>query len=71
MSKEGIGRAERGGKDASGSYVGNKAGDNNPLVKNAKLGAESITSGAKTVGTGVGGLHSRSGGKGVESNEGK
>lgn len=49
-SKEGINRAERGGKDNSGSYGGPAAGVTDPLVQNAQGASEGITGGAQAAG---------------------
>ncbi|OJJ50770.1 hypothetical protein ASPZODRAFT_86367 [Penicilliopsis zonata CBS 506.65] len=42
VSKEGINRAERGGKDDQGSYGGPAAGYTDPMIKNAKGAVESV-----------------------------
>ncbi|WPG98297.1 Hypothetical protein R9X50_00108500 [Acrodontium crateriforme] len=70
-SKEGINRAERGGKDDSGTYGGPAASVTDPLAKNAKAAGEgaqsygsSIMSGAKSAGGYLGSFVG--GGKGGE-----
>ncbi|KAI9806113.1 MAG: hypothetical protein M1833_004520 [Piccolia ochrophora] len=50
-SKEGINRAERGGKDDSGSYTG--AGVTDPLANAAKGGADGVKGGAEGVAGGA------------------
>ncbi|KAF2716035.1 hypothetical protein K431DRAFT_289744 [Polychaeton citri CBS 116435] len=66
-SKEGVNRAERGGKDDSGSYGGPASNVTDPVVENAKAGGEgvanagsgigsSLTSGVKGAGGYVSGL---------------
>lgn len=52
-SKEGINRAERGGKDDSGGYGGPAAAVSDPMIKNAKAGGEGIAGGAQSAGTTV------------------
>ena len=49
-SKEGINRAERGGKDESGSYGGPAGSVTDPMVNAAKGGAEGVTGGAQAAG---------------------
>ncbi len=49
-SKEGINRAERGGKDESGSYGGPAGAVTDPMINAGKGGAEGVTSGAQAVG---------------------
>lgn len=80
-SKEGINRAERGGKDDKGSYGGSALGGyTDPAInqaKNAGSGvasgasgaANSVSSGAKGAGSYVGSFFG--GGKKEESKEGK
>ncbi|KAJ9637149.1 hypothetical protein H2201_008303 [Coniosporium apollinis] len=55
-SKEGINRAERGGKDDKGSYGGPLGGVTDPLVDNAKAGGSKVTEGAKGAGGYLGSL---------------
>jgi hypothetical protein len=50
VSKEGVNRAERGGKDDAGTYGGPAAGLTDPLVKNAKGAGEGVAGGAQSVG---------------------
>lgn len=68
-SKEGINRAERGGKDEQGSYLGPASSTADPVIKNAKDAGEglaggaqstggAVTDGAKGAGSYVGGLFS-------------
>jgi len=52
-SKEGINRAERGGKDDKGTYGGAGAGYSDPIIQGGKSAGESIAGGAQTVGGGV------------------
>ncbi|MBE7180208.1 MAG: hypothetical protein INR71_03200 [Terriglobus roseus] len=53
-SKEGINRAERGGKDDSGGYAPGPAGQiADPAVANAKAGGEALAGGAQAGGQGV------------------
>lgn len=47
-SKEGINRAERGGKDDQGSYGSPLGGVTDPVVNNAKAGGSSVAQGAQT-----------------------
>jgi hypothetical protein len=54
-SKEGINRAERGGKDDAGSYGGPAAGMTDPMTKSAQGAGEGIAGGAQSVGQGVAG----------------
>ncbi|KAK4957748.1 hypothetical protein LTR28_005694 [Elasticomyces elasticus] len=49
VSKEGINRAERGGKDDKGTYGGPAAGFVDPLASNAKAGAEGVAGAGKGV----------------------
>jgi hypothetical protein len=62
-SKEGVNRAERGGKDDKGSYIGDAEGDSmidkakgagSGLVGGAQSAGSSLTGGAKSVGQGLG-----------------
>ncbi|KAF3912746.1 hypothetical protein ABW20_dc0101481 [Dactylellina cionopaga] len=46
-SKHGVNRAERGGKDESGSYGGPLGGVTDPVVDGAKAGGNAVTSGAQ------------------------
>jgi len=52
-SKEGINRAERGGKDDKGSYGGPAAGYSDPVIQNAKGAGEGLAGGAQAVGGGI------------------
>ncbi|KAK6532542.1 hypothetical protein TWF281_006729 [Arthrobotrys megalospora] len=60
VSKEGVNRAERGGKDEGGSYGGPLGGVTDPVVGGMKSGAQTsvnaTTEGARGVGNFVGGL---------------
>lgn len=57
-SKEGINRAERGGKDDNGTYGGAAASMTDPVVKNAQGAGQGIASGAQSAGESVvGGAH--------------
>jgi len=47
VSKEGVNRAERGGKDDKGSYGGPLGGATDPIVGNAKTGGSSMSSGVQ------------------------
>ena len=47
-SKEGINRAERGGKDEKGTYGGPAASVTDPIANNAKAAGEGVTRGAKS-----------------------
>ena len=59
FSSEGINRAERGGKDASGSYGGPASSVTDPAIKNAQGAGEGVASGAQSAGeTVVGGAKS-------------
>ncbi|KAJ8070707.1 hypothetical protein OCU04_001078 [Sclerotinia nivalis] len=51
-SKEGINRAERGGKDEEGSYAGPLGGVTDPIVINAKSAGQGIAGGAQSAGSG-------------------
>ncbi|KAF2149984.1 hypothetical protein K461DRAFT_245253 [Myriangium duriaei CBS 260.36] len=55
-SKEGVNRAERGGKDDGGSYGGPLGGVTDPIVSGAQSGGSKVTEGAKGAGNWVGGL---------------
>ncbi|KAL8848492.1 MAG: hypothetical protein Q9221_006494 [Calogaya cf. arnoldii] len=59
VSKEGINRAERGGKDESGSY-GSSYTD--PVVKNAQGAGQGIAGGAQSAGQGLAGGAQSAGG---------
>jgi hypothetical protein len=52
-SKEGINRAERGGKDEGGTYGGPAASYTDPLAKNAKGAGEGLVGGAQSGGSAV------------------
>ena len=49
-SKEGINRAERGGKDEKGTYGGSAAGYTDPVAKNAQAAGEGMTGAAQSAG---------------------
>lgn len=53
VSKEGINRAERGGKDESGSYGGPASSVTDPMVKNAQGAGEGLAGGAQSAGGAV------------------
>lgn len=55
-SKEGVNRAERGGKDESGSYGGPMGGVTDGVVNGASGAAGKATEGAKSAGGYLGGL---------------
>ncbi|TVY81693.1 hypothetical protein LSUE1_G005681, partial [Lachnellula suecica] len=57
VSNEGITRAERGGKDDSGtgSYGGPASAYTDPMIKNAQGAGESVAGGAQSIGQGVAG----------------
>ncbi|KAF4555534.1 Hypothetical protein D9617_2g054950 [Elsinoe fawcettii] len=61
-SKEGINRAERGGKDDKGSYGGPLGGVTDPLANKAKEGGSAATEGAKSAGGYLGGFFGGKGG---------
>ena len=48
--KEGINRAERGGKDDKGSYGGPVAGYSDPIIKNAQSAGQGMATGAQKTG---------------------
>ncbi|KAK6543638.1 hypothetical protein TWF694_000382 [Orbilia ellipsospora] len=48
VSKHGVNRAERGGKDENGSYGGPLGGVTDPVVDGAKTGGGAVASGAQT-----------------------
>lgn len=50
-SKEGVNRAERGGKDDSGSYGGPGSSVSDPVIKNAQGAGESVAGGAQAAGS--------------------
>lgn len=56
ISKEGINRAERGGKDDGGSYGGPAATVTDPVVGGAKTAGEGVVGGAKSAGGYLGGM---------------
>ena len=56
VSKEGLNRAERGGKDDKGSYGGPLGGVTDAPINAAKQGGSSVASGAKSAGGYLGGL---------------
>ncbi|KJX95309.1 hypothetical protein TI39_contig4119g00015 [Zymoseptoria brevis] len=58
VSKDGINRAERQGKDDKGSYGigGPRSTVTDPVVKNTKAGAEGVTGAVQGAGSYVGGL---------------
>lgn len=49
-SKEGVNRAERGGKDEQGTYGGAAASVTDPVAKNAKGAGEGLVGGAQSAG---------------------
>lgn len=49
-SKEGVNRAERGGKDEQGTYGGAAASIADPVAKNAKGAGEGLVDGAQSAG---------------------
>ncbi|KAF7193022.1 hypothetical protein HII31_05667 [Pseudocercospora fuligena] len=51
VSKEGVNRAERQGKDDSGTYGGAASSVTDPVVNNAKAAGQSASSGAQGVGS--------------------
>jgi len=52
-SKEGINRAERGGKDDKGTFGGPMAGATDPVAEKATAGGEGLAEGAKSAGGGI------------------
>lgn len=52
-SKEGINRAERGGKDEQGTYGGAASSVTDPVVKNAQGAGEGLAGGAQSAGGAV------------------
>ncbi|KAL4868089.1 hypothetical protein BDV12DRAFT_170335 [Aspergillus spectabilis] len=55
-SKEGINRAERGGKDENVSHVGPLGGVTDPIVQWGQNAGSSVSSGVQSVGKSVGGV---------------
>ena len=53
VSKEGINRAERGGKDEQGTYGGPASSVADPIAKNAQGAGEGLAGGAKSAGGAV------------------
>lgn len=53
ISKEGINRAERGGKDDKGTYGGPMAGYTDPVAQNAQAVGGGLVNGAKGAGGGL------------------
>ena len=51
VSKEGVNRAERGGKDEKGTYGGAAASVTDPVAKNAKGAGEGVVGGAQSAGS--------------------
>ncbi|PPJ61309.1 hypothetical protein CBER1_05106 [Cercospora berteroae] len=51
VSKEGVNRAERGGKDNDGSYGGAASSVTDPVVNNAKAAGQSVSNGAQGAGS--------------------
>ncbi|KAL4901632.1 hypothetical protein BDW74DRAFT_181639 [Aspergillus multicolor] len=56
LSKEGINRAERGGKDEGGSYGGPLGGVTDPVVDGGKRVGSGVVEGARGVGSSIGGV---------------
>lgn len=52
-SKEGINRAERGGKDEKGTYGGPASAVTDPITNNAKAAGEGLSGGAQSAGSTV------------------
>jgi hypothetical protein len=52
-SKEGINRAERGGKDDKGTYGGPVAGYSDPVLEKGQAAGQGLAGGAQKVGGGV------------------
>jgi len=50
VSREGINRAERGGKDEKGTYGGPAASVTDPLAKNAQSAGQGLVGGAQSAG---------------------
>jgi hypothetical protein len=53
ISKEGVNRAERGGKDDKGTYGGPVAGYSDPVLEKGQAAGKSVAGGAQKVGSGV------------------
>ena len=53
VSKEGINRAERQGKDDKGTYGGPAASYSDPVIQNAQSAGQGVVSGAQKVGSGI------------------
>jgi hypothetical protein len=53
MSKEGVNRAERGGKDDKGTYGGPVASYSDPVIKNAQSAGQGMAGGAQKVGSSI------------------
>lgn len=53
VSKEGVNRAERGGKNDKGTYGGPMAGVTDGFVDKGKSAGQGVAGGAQKVGTGV------------------
>jgi len=53
VSKEGVNRAERGGKDDKGTYGGPAAGYSDPVLEKGQAAGKGVAGGAQKVGTGV------------------
>lgn len=56
VSKEGVNRAERGGKDSDGSYGGQASAVVDPVAKNAQSAGNSVWSGAQSAAGSVTGM---------------
>ncbi|KAL4998701.1 hypothetical protein BDV10DRAFT_185084 [Aspergillus recurvatus] len=54
VSKEGINRAERGGKDENGSYGGPLGGVTDPVVERGKSVGSSVADGVRSAGNSIG-----------------
>lgn len=55
VSKEGINRAERGGKDDNGTYGGPASSVSDPVIKNAQSAGQGLVGGAQTAGGSIAG----------------
>jgi hypothetical protein len=53
VSKEGVNRAERGGKDDKGTYGGPVAGYSDPVLEKGQAAGQGVAGGAQKVGSGV------------------
>ncbi|GJP88330.1 hypothetical protein CBS115989_7136 [Aspergillus niger] len=53
VSKEGLNRAERGGKDENGSYGGPLGGATDPIVHNSKKAGQGLATGIQSAGSSV------------------